>query len=335
MIRLMALLTLAALLLAAPASAQVTVAHDTLGGDSPVAITCGFCATERYGVVFRDLPAPARGLVPTDFPLTLRSLLVAVANARVTGSGGSYMCAGEAVAGNANVDLEVWAGSEAPTGSIRDLPADGAWNASESLVWAGVDIPLTRSASDAPGSLAYMAAFNELMLVDDMDAPIVVDAGETYLRVVITLKPDATDRSASCVAAGNASPAAFPIRDDDGVVAPENDFGYALGLGWFWNEEPGFGIGGDWAIRLSISPSSAPAPDGGVADAGSSDAGVDASVDDASTGGDAAAADASTTTDGGLIGSGGGGCALGGRANANASGWLALGLLGLLAWRRR
>ena len=66
-------LALACLLLtlSAPASAQQRIIHDTLGRDMPTQITCGFCAGEQFGVIFRELPSGRRGLEPTDFPLTI------------------------------------------------------------------------------------------------------------------------------------------------------------------------------------------------------------------------------------------------------------------------
>ena len=53
------------------AAAQRTVAHDVLTGETPTALTCGFCAGEKIGVVFRELPGDAHGLDPADFPIQL------------------------------------------------------------------------------------------------------------------------------------------------------------------------------------------------------------------------------------------------------------------------
>jgi len=312
------------LALSAPASAQVLLAHDTLSAETRSAITCGFCAGERFGVIFRELPAPARGLDPEDFPLTLRAVQVAVANARVTGSVLAPSCQGVATAGTATMDLVVWAG-ETPPSDILELPVDEAWPGEE-LVFAAIDAEVTRSAAESDGSARYMTNFNELRLQDEEEMPIVVPEGNTYLRVVFTLHAE-DGTSEVCEAGELDSPSAFPVRDDDGRIADERSFIYASGLGWVWNEDSRVGVNGDWAVRLDITP--APAPD---VDAGPRiDAG---SAGDAGGGSDAgSASDAGATVDAGEVGEddGGCGCRVGARRDPSVA-WLAL--VALLAWRR-
>ncbi len=262
---------------AASALAQRVVAYDTLGG-GPSAVTCGFCAGERFGVVFRELPPPARGLEPGDFPLELRGVRVALANAVVSGG----VCAGGTTGGTATVDLEIYAGSTPPTGDLRDRPTDAPWEG-ETLLWAGVGLPLVRSSLDGEGSTTFVVSFNDLQIRGEMDEPLVVEAPHRYLRVVFTLGEEAHRNRAGCEDAGLVSPTAFPMRDDDGVVAPERSFLWGQGgLGWQWNEA--VGVNGDWAVRAEIRPLETGTPDAGI------DAGTDAGN---------GSLDASAETDGG------------------------------------
>lgn len=315
-------------------SAQVTFSHDTLSTGSPVAVSCGFCAGERYGVVFRDLPAPSRGLEGRDFPLTLRSLQVAVASATVTGTAGAYSCGGSADGSAALVDVEVWAGVTPPVGSIRTLSATGGWADDEVLVWGGVDVPLRRSVDDGAGS--FVTSFNELMLLDEMEMPLRVEGPSTYLRVVVSLN-SGDGSSASCADASLEAPTTFPLRDDDMVVNSERAFIYAAGVGWLWNEEAG--INGDWAVRVEVSPSSAPPvmdggtpiDDGGVVvDASVEDAGMDDGAIADSSAPDGGAADSTPEPPGG----GGGGCTISSGASDLSPSAL-VGLLALALLRRR
>jgi hypothetical protein len=310
---------------ASPATAQRVVSHDTLSGDSPVAVTCGFCAAERFGVLFRDLPAPARALAPSDFPLVLNEIRIALASARVTGSPGAYTCAGSTRGGTVTMDVDVYAGETPPTGSIRALPEADAWP-TETLVWAG-SAPLAVSVAEADGSMRYEVNFNRFMVADETGGPVRVDAPNTYLRAVVTLAAG-TDESQSCLDIGQMPPAAFPVRDNDGRIADERSFIYAVGIGWLWNEEvPGMPIGGDWGLRLQITsdattdPDAGPGPpDGGLRDAGRPDGGL-VFVD---AGGPGTAA--------------GGGCgchAVGARRTSGLGmGWLLAAIVGL-GWRRR
>ncbi len=298
-----------------PALAQDRVVHDTLGPDLPTAVTCGFCAGERFGVVFRELPAPRRGISSTDFPLTIRSVQIAVASATVSAG---PRCAPSSAGGVATAPVEVYAGEEPPTGSIAALPVDGAWSATEELVWAA-DAPLQLSAASADGT-GYEVQFNTLELADEEGMPIQVDTGR-YVRVVVTL-PSSGE---ACVAGAGESPAGFPLRDGDGVIATERSYIYASSLGWQWNEE--VGVAGDWGIRLDVTRT-INRPDGGVPTDGGTGA-PDAAV----ATNDAGATDAGAAVDAGVEVAGGG-CSVGvGRGPGMLVGWLAV-LVGLARRKR-
>lgn len=274
-----------------PAGAQVRVIHDTLSSDTPTALTCGFCAGERFGVVFRELPAPRRGIEPTDFPITLESVQVAVAAATVTAG---PTCVPSETGGSVTATVELYAGEDPPEGNIQALPAEGPWSDTEALVWAG-DADLALSTAE-PGGTRYAINFNVLEVRDEEGAPIVVESG-SYLRAVVSIPAAATMTSTECPA--EMSPAFVGVRDADGPIATERGFIYATGAGWLWNEDTRVQVNGDWGIRLELFRSTSTA-DGG---AGDPDAGADAGSD---PGGDAGAPrDASM--DGGLT-PGGGGC---------------------------
>jgi hypothetical protein len=264
-----ALLTLFALLgLAAPAAAQRTIAQDTMSMSTPVAVTCGFCSMEAYGVVFRELPGG--GLTPGDFPLTLRSMSLALGAAEVTGTGASAACRGLAAGGTAVVHVEIYAGTMAPDVDIRTFPAAGTEWTGETLVYAADGVPVTMSTPTTDGAPDFDLQLNTFMVVDDMGNPVTVPAPATYLRAVVVLGDGGT--SSLCVAPATAPPG-FPVRDDDGVVASHRSFIYASGYGWAWNEAvPGGAIHGDWGIRLNVQP--LPHADAGAVDAGASDAGA-------------------------------------------------------------
>jgi len=285
---------LLALLVAAPstAGAQLRIVHDTLGAEMPTAITCGFCAGERFGVVFRELPGARRGLEPTDFPLLIDAIDVGMGAANVE----SMSCVPQRSGGTIEVILEVYAGDTPPTGDIRALPADAAWPG-ERLVWASDAVPLTLSVEDDTGQ--YQLRFNRLEIRDEDSMPVEVDTG-AYLRVVITLPEGAAGTSDIC-GAPLVPPGGFPVRDDDGRIAPERNFIYAGGAGWFWSESvPGGAINGDWGMRLSVFPSGE-IPDGGVP---TTDGGLLPSTDGgAATDAGAGGADAGAT---GMDGGGGG-----------------------------
>lgn len=316
-------LTLSALSpLTRSAIAQRVIAQDTLSTSTPAAITCGFCAGERYGVIFRELDPG--GLQPADFPLTITSLRVAVASARVTGSAGAFTCEGLTTGGSALADLELWAGTEPPS-DLGGLGADDPWTAGEELVWAAADVPLMKSTAETDGSPMIEAGFNELQPVDEMEAPIRVGPGVRYIRAVVRIQAGLEGSSASCDAAAQEPPSIFPLRDNDGVIADARSFIFAGAGGWLWNED--VGIGGDWAIRLEVRSEGAPGGDAGPdgVDAGTrDDAGASA---DGGTG-----ADAAPVSDAGTLTPGGGGCGCRTAPPASAA-WPAL--LVLLALRRR
>ncbi len=301
---------------AGSAAAQERVVQDTLSADTPTGVTCGFCATERFGVVFRELPAPRRGIEPEDFPLRLAAVQVAMAAATVSPG---PTCTPSTSGGTITAPIEIYAGSEIPTGAITSLPAEGPWNASEELVFAA-DAPLALSV-DADGMGRYAIDFNELEVRDESGGEIVVDAG-TYLRVVVTLP--AAEPATACTG-GLDLPGGFPVRDADGRIADERGFIYAAGVGWLWNEQAS--INGDWGIRLALFR--APPRDGGTVELDASTSGDAGAVRDAG----GAAMDAATAPDGGAEPSGGGCSCRAGRSRS--AGWPLAIALACLALRRR
>jgi MYXO-CTERM domain-containing protein len=320
---------------ATPAGAQRTVAHDTLSDATPVAVTCGFCAGEAIGVVFRELPTPLRGIDPGDFPLELRSVQIALASARTTGTAGAYACEGVLAGGTVLVPVEIWAGTTPPTGDIRTRPLGDAWDATETLVWASDEVPIELSVPDAEGSARFTLTLNTIDLEDEAGAPIVVAAPATYLRVVVLLPTGGS--STSCDALSLDPPAAVAVRDDDRRIADERSFLYAAGFGFVWNEdapseggggaEPG--IAGDWAIRLQIVPSAATPIDAGTSPPTDADADADAGAIDV----DAALADGGEPID-----ARGGGCSCGATSparGAHAGTAIALAVIAWAGARRR
>ncbi len=301
--------------LTAPVSAQRTLAQDTMSMSSPVAVTCGFCAMEAYGVLFTSLGG-SRGLSPADFPLTVQSVSLALGAAEVTGT--PAVCHGLAtpVDPETLVHFELWAGNTLPdVNDIHALPVLGtAWPGEDLLITLD-DVPVTMSVPTTDGGSDFNLMLNTLMLGDaTMPAPVADGAhGYTYLRAVVGLGDGGN--SSTCTPATSA-PVGFPLRDDDGVVANHRSFLYANGAGWLWNE--GAGVRGDWGIRLSIAPMA-------HADAGPVDGG----------GLDAGSVDASTALDGGgrdagpAAGGGGSSCAC--RAGAPASGAGSLAALAMIA----
>ncbi|RLB51710.1 MAG: hypothetical protein DRJ42_16330 [Deltaproteobacteria bacterium] len=284
-----------------PAAAQRTLGYDTISGESPVAVTCGFCAGEKFGVIYRDLPAPARGLEAGDFPIELEALQLALAAADAVGSGATFTCSGSTTGGVAMVGIAIYAGTDLPS-DILDLDATDPWPG-ETLVWGQPDVPIMRSVADEEGSASYEVNFNRLLLQDEAGLPYLVNAPNVYIRVVVSLNPDTALSSSSCDSLSLETPGGFAVRDNDGVVNAERNLIYADGLGWFWNEAiPGGSIGGDWAMRLEVRDlgegpvvdSGTPMADSGVdsgssvPDAGSADTGP--GEDDASSDGGCEAA---------------------------------------------
>lgn len=315
-----ALLALASL---APsrAAAQVTLAQDTLSSESPAAALCGFCGGEGFGVVFRELPPPARGLLTEDFPLTLRSVEVALAAARLDGT----MCRTDPAGGTATVDLEVWAGMTPPGATIgATAPAEPWPGTGEELLFAAVDVPVELSIPDGTMTGGFMLQLNRFDVVDEMGAPVRVPAGFTYLRVFVQLH-DSTLPGPGCDFSSDGS----PLRDD-GRISDQRSYILANGMGFLWNETAR--VAGDWAIRLNIIPAippgidAGPPPDAAFAprDAGGGDASVDA--------GTSAGADA-----GGGSSGGGCGCRAAAPRASGIGGTLALllGALGLAVRTRR
>jgi MYXO-CTERM domain-containing protein len=308
-----------ATLIPAPAEAQVTLAQDTLSSESPAAALCGFCGGEGFGVVFRELPAPARGLLAEDFPLTLRSVEVALAAARLDGS----MCRTDPAGGTATVDLEVWAGMTPPGATIgATAPAEPWPGTGEELLFAAVDVPVELSIPDGTMTGGFMLQLNRFDVVDEMGAPVRVPAGFTYLRVFVQLH-DSTLPGPGCDFSSDGS----PLRDD-GRISDQRSYILANGMGFLWNETAR--VAGDWAIRLNIIPAIPPGIDAGPPpDAAFEprDVGAAGTSTDAGTG-------AGSDAGGGSAG-GGCGCRAGTTSSRGLASGLALGVLALVARARR
>lgn len=251
----------------APSFAQRTVQYDTVSEMTPAAISCGFCAGEKFGMVFRPLMG-GRGLRADEFPLVVNSLQIAVAKTEVVFGGPSgIMCQGSSDASRVNMMVEVYAGATPPTGDIRMLPM-GAWPGETSIFAQSAE--LEPSVETTPGSAMYDVRFNTV----NVDMGVRVAPPNTYLRVVVTIP--AGGSSISCELGGFSPPAAVGIRDDDGRIEDEVNFIFAVGgvgEGWLWNEDPSIRddmsgamtINGDWAIRLDVNPMGTTMTDSGVA----------------------------------------------------------------------
>ena len=313
----------------AGALAQHVVAYDTLSAMTPAAASCGFCAGEKFGVVFYELPGGA-GLAASEFPLTVRALRLAVARVTVTGPSS---CSGSDLGGTENFDLELYAGETVPT-DIAALPATGPWPG-ETLLTAFADAPIETSVISA-GTSSFEATFVELPIVDDLGDPIVVSPPSTYLRAVIGI----TAGGSSTTCTGTLMPpAGVPLRDDDGRIAPHRSLilaTVAAGSRWYWNEDvPGGGIAGDWAVRVSVTPMST-GSDGGMpsSDGGALDAGTDAGRD-AGALGDAGLPAPDAGPGGAVGGDGGCGCLVARSRGAGGASVLVLVGLALGVARRR
>ena len=246
---------------ASPARAQRRIAYDTLTAMTPGAVSCGFCANERFGVVFRPLDSGG-GLRPSDFPLTLDSIEVAVARAVVTGDFISgYMCMGSTVGGAVAMQVEAYAGTTAPRTSIMSFPGTGPWPGETMLFMQSVD--LTVSTETAAGSGMYDVMVNTVA----MSPAIRIDPPNTYVRVAVTIPSGGM--SSSCTDLGLPEPAAVALRDDDGRIENNTSFIYSVGgvgTGWLWNEDMSIvdpatfqtGIRGDWLVRLNVSSVAGP-----------------------------------------------------------------------------
>ena len=259
---------LASLALPAAVSAQRSLAYDTLSAETPGAVSCGFCGGEKVSVIYYELPGGG-GLRPSEFPLLVNELIVAVASGAPTAP---TTCTAGTTPRDGLFDLAVYAGTTVPT-AVRDLPAEGVWPG-EIEVSSMLEVPLPESIS----SSATMPMYSVNLVSVPLDAAgLRVEAGYTYLRVVVGLRPDAAVMSAAC-AAGQ-GPSGLPMRDDARIDAHRN-LVYAGPpiAGWLWNEE--VGVAGDWAIRLDVRPLGG--ADGGVPDdasvAADAGAGDDAGV---------------------------------------------------------
>lgn len=265
----------AALLLPAVAAAQSQqIRYDNIRQDSDAAITCGFCAGEKFGVIFRT-GANQGGIPQGAIPFTLNAVQIAVASTIVDDS---LTCQPSNMGGMVNGTMEIYAGMAPPT-SITTLPAAGPWPG-ESTIVAGTQVQLERSIEATMGSGQWDVRLNSLPINQPVGAP------NTYVRVVFTI--GAGGMSASCQLLGFQPPNISPFRDNNDVV-PRTSFIYQLGIQgindpqWTFNEDfrdPSTGqhIRGDWLIRLEATPFGGPQPDAGVMppppDAGFPDSGV-------------------------------------------------------------
>lgn len=252
-------LALCSLALPRAASAQRSLAYDTLSSDTPGAVSCGFCGGEKASVIYYDLGGGA-GLQPSEFPLLVRELIVAVASASPGGTAAAPVCMIGTTPRDGLFDVAVYAGTTVPT-AVAALPADGVWPG-EMEVTSAIDLPLALSVS----SSATMPMYSVNLLTIGLDAVgLRVDAPYTYLRVVLGIQPDAAVASSIC--AVGQGPSGLPMRDD----APIGDHRNLIYAGpptsaWLWNEEAG--IAGDWAIRLDVRPMGGGADGGVPVDAG-------------------------------------------------------------------
>lgn len=301
------------------ASAQQTIAHDTLSESAPVGLSCGFCASEAYGVIFREIGGIS-GLQPTAFPLEVQSVSLALGAAEVTGT--PAQCHGLAAGGQALVHLEVWAGTTlVDANDIHAMPAIGTAWPGEELVATFDDLPVQMSVPTTDGGTGFNLMLNEIPLAVDPEPFPMVDDTHRYLRVVVQLQDGGN--SSTCTPATDA-PMGFPVRDDDGTIDDHRSFIFASGgVGWLWNDAAG--VHGDWGVRVKVR--SLPRADAGV-DAASVDAGR--------------ASDAASPADGGAIDGGASTPAAASSCGCTASAprtsaLAAIGLLGLatLVARRR
>lgn len=243
----------------AGAQAPLHIQFDTLADNESAELSCGFCAGEKFGVVFRELPL-GKGLPADAFPLTVLSVDVALAAVNVEG----LFCVGSTAGGDIDTEMEIFAGPVAPSGDISQMPASGPWPNETTVATGNATIPL--SVETSPGTQVYNANFYQIELPD---GGIVVDKPNTYIRVVLTIPTGSG--SSLCSFGGLSEPAGVAFRDVDGRTANELNFIYALSSsfdgavsgGWHWNESTAIedplnpqlrGIAGDWGLRLNVQP---------------------------------------------------------------------------------
>lgn len=311
---------LAILALPSLSSAQRLLAHDTLTTDTPSVVSCGFCGDEVIGVVFRELGSG--GLQAGDFPVELTSVQVALASATTDGTS----CDTTMIGGSVTASVEIWAGPTAPeTLPDEDVVFGMPWSEEETFLWGGDEIPITLSTPTADGETRFDLQFNAYVIADPKGDPLIVPAGNRYIRVAVRL-PGGGGNNSVCVDPVEV-PGGFPLRDNDGVIANLRSHIYGAGIGWRWNET--VGLGGDWAIRLEVDPMGTPV-DGGVADGGGgTDSGGPADVGAIDAG---AGVDTGTSVPGG---GGGCGCRAGGSRSGLATFAVLALTLGIVARRRR
>jgi MYXO-CTERM domain-containing protein len=269
------------LLVAAPAAANPVTNDSVTGMDSPAAVTCGFCATERYGVIFRQISS-TQGLLPSDFPLTINRVDLAVAAARVVDGGLLYECQGSATAGRRTVSIWGYTGVTPPTGDIRSF-GTGAWPGETALWIEPIMSEVELSTATEDGGNRYDVTVSQVAV-----SPAVrVDPPNTYIRIVVEIP--AGGSSTYCVENSWGEPGILPIRDDSGRIGPNVNFLYSIGgaeMGWHWSEEIPIdpttlqGLEGDWVVRLDISPAGTTTTDAGTTN---EDAGMTTQIDAGST----------------------------------------------------
>jgi MYXO-CTERM domain-containing protein len=290
---------------------QETIQYDSVVVDTQAAITCGFCAGEKYGVIFYAL-GPTDGLQPTQFPFMLDTLQLPIAPTQVTGdilSG--FVCEPRAESGMVGIDLEIYTGRTIP-GTI-DNQSTGAWP-DETLIFGPVSASLEYSAENPVGSGSWEVRLNTIQIGTMVSAP------DTYVRVVVNIGNGGS--SEACSLLSLSPPNISPFRDNDGRVGPRRNFireaaNSLLGTPekWTWTEDvmdltTGATINGDWMIRLQITPQTVvPPDDAGIDDSAIADAGADSGAGDSGDGGggDTGAGDTGTLQDSGAADIGGGG----------------------------
>src|SRR5688572_23837586 len=145
-----------------------------------VGLSCGFCAGERYGIVFRTLDGVDEGIDPAAFPIEIDAIQFSLAAGEIVGTAGAYECRPREEAGTASVTIDVYGGETPPT-DILELPAEGPWPG-ETVLLPTSEVEAVASLADADGR--YDLQLNTFHASED---PIRVEEPHTYVRVIITL----------------------------------------------------------------------------------------------------------------------------------------------------
>ena len=274
------LLTLTGVLISFSSSSvlaqPVTIQNDNVRQDSEAVVSCGFCASEKFGTMFF-----APQLNSNQFPLDLKKVFLAMAGVSVTLDLAtfSYACEGVSNTGTMPMQItaqyEVYAGVTPPS-AVAGLPATGGWP-SETVLVPPTSTMITLSSPQPNGQ--WQLNFQEIALNGITVAP-----PNTYLRVVVTIPIGSNTHDACSNALINLSPpGGVAFRDTDITGSSRRNFIYAAATlagagGWIFNEDfqsslsPGSNINGDWLIRVEIEPHSTmpPSPDASVPNADAS-----------------------------------------------------------------